>query len=277
MTFTKIRLKWGPGAGDLLTFRFGGINLNDPYLVKSITGLEPPLQPVAISEKAEEGGGYQGRRPDNREIVILMGFQPDYSNNQTVESLRRALYPMLTPKLRYTVNVTLLNDAETETWRTWGYVSKIVPNIFAKDPETQITIECLAPFWVSDQYVYPTPANLSGQTSFTIVNAGDAPSGFEAQFTMTAATTFFRLFTEDEADWIHITYPFQIGDIVYINTTMGSRQVTMTRSGVTTNMLQYFSPNTSWLQLDGGANVFKPNVTTYTCQFWRHTPRYWGI
>jgi hypothetical protein len=280
MTFTKIRLTWGTAAQDTITFRFDALNVTDPYLVKAIAGLEPVTQTVSMSDKAEEGSGYQGKRPDNRQIVILLGFQPDYSIGQSVESLRRALYPMLSPKLGGYVAVQLLNTDETEVWKTWGYVSKMPTNPFSKDPEMQITIDCTSAYFASTTDFLASSAQLtawSGKTTFDVPNIGDATTGFEVNVTLTAANTFFRLFTVDELNWIHITYNFAIGDKIYINTKMGSRAVTMTRGSTVTNMLQYFSPNTSWLQLDGGTNTFKPNMTGYTMTRWKHTPRFWGI
>lgn len=278
MTFTKIRLKWGPRTSDTITFRFDALNMFEPYLVKSITGLEGPDQVVSLSEIAEEGAGLQGVRTDDRQIVIQLGFQPDYSLGQSVEGLRRALYPMRNPKLRYKLTVQLLNEDETEIWQTTGRVSKMPTNPFTKDPEVQITINCLSPYWSSiGQYVHPNPSDISGQTTFTINNSGDATTGFETVVTLTAANSFFRFFTEDESEWIHITYPFAIGDVLTINTSMGSRKVSLNRGGNIINMLQYFSPNTSWLQLDSGDNVLKPNTTSYVINSWTHTPRFWGI
>jgi len=277
MTFTKLRLKWGPKANDTVTFRFGIMNNYEPYLVKGITGLEPVTHTVSLADRAEEGAGFQGRRPDNRQIVVQLGFQPDYSLGQTVESLRRFLYPMLVPKLDYSVQVTLLNEEETETWRTWGQVSKTPTNPFTKEPEMQITIDCLGPYWLGKDYVHPTPNSLSGKLSFDIDNAGDAPTGWEIVVGITAVKTNFEIFRGDSKAWVLITYPFALGDQITINTVMGSRALTLLRNGVTTNMLQYFSPNSTYFQMDGGINTFLPLYTNYTVKSWKHTPRFLGI
>jgi hypothetical protein len=277
MTFTKLRLKWGPNALDTVTLRFGVLNTTEPYLVKVITGLEPVAQPVSLASKAEEGSGFQGKRPDDRQIVVQLGFQPDYSQGQSVESLRRALYPMLVPKLDYSCAVTLLNEDETEQWRTWGHVSKTPTNPFSKDPELQIVIDCLGPYWLGDDYVHPSPSDLSGKSSFTINNIGDAPTGWELVVNVTAAKTNFEIFRGDNKEWVLITYNFAIGDQITINTTMGQRNLTLLRSGATTNLLQFLSPNSTYFQMDGGPNTFNSLYTQYTVKSWKHTPRFLGI
>jgi hypothetical protein len=277
MTFTKLRLKWGPGTNDTVTFRFGVMNTTEPYLVKVISGLEPVTQTVSLADKAEEGSGFQGKRPDNRQIIIQLGFQPDYSLGQSVESLRRALYPMIVPKLDYSCSVVLLNEDETEKWQTWGQVSKMPTNPFSKDPEMQIVIDCLGPYWLGADYVHPSPSDLSGKSSFSINNIGDAPTGWEIVVGITAAKTNFEIFRGDNKAWVLITYNFAIGDQITINTTMGNRNLTLLRGGVTTNLLQYFSPNSSYFQMDGGVNNFLPLYTQYTVKSWKHTPRFLGI
>jgi len=277
MTFTKLRLKWGPKAKDTVTFRFGIMNNVEPYLVKNITGLEPVTQTVSMSEKAEEGSAYQGRRPDDRQIIVTLGFQPDYALGQTIEGLRRALYPMMVPKLAYSVAVTLLNEDETEQWRTWGYVPKMPTNPFTKEPEMQITIDCSGPYWLGADYVHPSPASLSGKSSFEILNTGDAPTGWEAAVVFTQARSNFQFTREDNNAWVLVTYPFSIGDQLTINTVMNNRALTLLRGGVTTNMLQYLSPNSNWWQMDGDTNVIQANTTAYTLKSWKHTPRFLGI
>jgi hypothetical protein len=278
MRYTKLKLTWGPGIGDTLTFALDPMRIASPYSVQSISGLEPPDVVLAMSTKAEEGAVLQGRRANNRQIVILLGFRPEYSSGQSVGELRRKLYGMLTPKLSYNVIIQLTDDTGTDVLQTIGNVSKMDTNPFSKDPQTQITLDCLSPYFTGKTFVHPTPGSLSGGvTSFTVPNDGDAPAGFICNVTINDTQPLFRFFTWDESEWIHITYPFLAGDTIQINTIMGQREVTMTRSGNKVNMLQFLSPNTSWLQLDPGPNQFKPTPTNYTMNSWSSTARYWGI
>jgi hypothetical protein len=284
MNFNKLRLTWGSGAGDTITLALDRMNLVSPYIVQNITGLEPPDLNLVVVTRSDEGGVLTGKRAANREIAILLGFQPQYSSGQTVSDLRRKLYGMLFPKLNGHIDVKLLNDAETDYLTTTAYVKSMDPNIFSKDPQIQIVLSCMSPYFDGIPYTHPSPADLSGKTDFfNITNQGDAPTGFITNVTINAATSFFRFFTEDyvydfdHARFIHITYQFQIGDKLSINTISGQRYCTMVRSGTTINMLQYLSPNTSWLQLDAGLNRINPNIPDYTITSWKHTPRYWGV
>lgn len=277
MKYTKLRLSWGTAPEETVTLSLDQLNYTNPFFIKGVSGLEPPARNNYLSTKAEDGMVYQGYRFENREITILVGFQPEYSTGGNVGDLRQQLYGMLTPRQYGSITATLLTPDETDWIKTTCYAKNLEPNIFTKDPELQIVLSCTSSFFEGIPFVHPNPASLSAKTIFDITNVGNASTGFITQVVMNSTQPFFRFFTEDEQRWVHITYPFVAGDIIDINTTIGQRFATLTRGGVKTNLLQYLSPNTTWLQLDRGLNRFKPTPTDYTITSWAHTPRYLGV
>lgn len=277
MKYTKIEFNWGPSEDNKLLLTLDPLNVSSPYVIKSISGLEPPPVNIAIAKKQGGGGVYQGRSPENRQIVLTLGFQPNHHFGITIGDLRAIFYRMITPRLKGVLTITLYNDAMDDWLRTTGYISNIETNPFSKDPELQVTVDCLSPYLDKGVYVHPNPSCYDKMPLVDIRNEGQAPTGFHMRVVLTGPTSFFRFFTEDSLNWIHITYPFLSGDIIDINTYEGDRSMTLTRGATKTNLIKSLSPNTSWLQLDGGYNRLIPNIITYQITELNFIPRFWGI
>lgn len=277
MKYTKAQFLWGTGGSDKFTFPLNAINSTSPYVVKSITGLEPPPIDVSIGDKAFEGGIYQGRRPQNREIVVTLGFQPNYAIGEDVGTLRTALNVLLNPKLDALLRFRLLNEAETEWVQTSGHIKRMEQNPFSKDPEIQITMPCTSPYFENAASFLASPGALSGLSTFTITNLGDAPTGFFLVLVLNTNINPFKISNSNNSKWMQFNYAFLNGDRIWIDTRAGQRSVKRTRSSVDLNLLPLMTEDSSWLQLDGGATVLDPNTNSYTVEQVAFSSRWWGF
>ena len=129
---------------------------SDVYILKSVEGLGPPEVDVSITKTLNAGGVYQGRQPQNREIVLMIGLNPNYKIGQTVSDLRESLYGFLTPGYLDHVVIEIVNGVTTIA-KTIGYVKKIEINPFSKDPQVQVTLACLKPYFEAPTILYITP------------------------------------------------------------------------------------------------------------------------
>src|SRR4051794_8917947 len=105
MKFTKLRMT-GLNVLDLPVVE---ALLTDKYLLKSVDGLGPPEVDVSIAPTLNGPGVYKGRRPQSRQIVALIGLNPDYNDGETASDLRSALYGMLTPGAKDYISVEIMN------------------------------------------------------------------------------------------------------------------------------------------------------------------------
>lgn len=273
MRFSKVGLSYGPA--DSFVFPLDDGTFTAPFVVRSIDGLDPPGKTVSIGSSLYEGGYLQGSRPINREIVILIGMQPNYSIGETPGDLRDMLYSVLTPKLNVPVSFSLLDDASTVLVTTYGEISKFDSPLFDKDPIAQITMPCTSAFFTKPLYAHPSPGTLL-KNPITITNTGNAPTGFDLSITLTAAMSSFSLTNGNGTGKILLTNPFTIGDVIRIVTIAGSRNVTLTRAGVTTSLLPKLSMDSDYLQLHGGVNTLTPSSTNFDITALSFYPRYWG-
>lgn len=237
------------------------------YILKAADGLGPP----SVSPRIAQGRS-NGKIVADREIVIRVELQPDYTVGEKVSDLRDGLYGLLTPGVSDEVEVQLL-DGATVVATVKGQAKNPEINPFSTAPEMQITISCYTPYLSAPaSTLVATPPN---KLFPVVLNEGSAPAGFtmEVNFIDTRGWWFFTRGDQK----MRFDYPFINGDILKFSTQYGNRYVRLERAGVTTNILKSLSFDSTWIQLHGGLNTFTANTVQYTWGPIRYTPQYWGI
>ena len=145
-----------------------------PYVVKNIDGIGPVGASVATTQYVTKNGSiFQSARTGERNIVITLGMNADYSTTiDPYGELRRALYPVLYPQSKVTL---VIESTELETVEIVGWVESFEPTIFTKDPDIRISIICPDPFFVSQ---VNTVATSTGTNTITVNNPGNVETGF---------------------------------------------------------------------------------------------------
>lgn len=279
MTYDYVILQWGVGGTENVQFNLESPNPVAEYVLESITGLGPAPIDVIIQDKVFEGGTIQGRRPQNKEIVMMIGLRPLYTvGARSVADLRRGLYGILSPRGGYIPTFNVLDlQAVLPTWTIKGYVKAIENNPFTADPQVQITFACDSPYFVHPTFTHPTPSSLNGANPLVITNAGDAPTGFDITIKLTANASFFSLSSSAANQVFRVDYAFLTNDTIRINTIGGQRTVTVTRGATTTNLLNMMTLSSAWIQLLGGVNNLTPSQVTYQVISLSYTSKAWGF
>lgn len=145
-----------------------------PYVVKNIEGIGPVAANIARTNYVtKDGSVFQNSRAVDRNIVITLGLNADYSTTtDPYGELRRALYPVLGPKSQVKL---VFDSTELETVEIGGWVESFEPSIFSKDPDIQISIICPDPYFSSQVNV---SATRTGTGLLTVTNPGNVESGF---------------------------------------------------------------------------------------------------
>lgn len=259
MRFSKISLSFGPA--DQVIFPLDDDVFTSPFVVKSVDGLDPP----AVTN----------RLPQNREIVMMLGLQPNYSLGQGPAELRDTLYGLLSPKLNYPVTFKLLTEGSASLADTTGYISKYEANPFTKDPQVQLVIPCDSPYLALSSVIVPSPGSLS-KAPIPITNPGNVSVGFIFKITFTLSASSFSLTNANGSKIFQVNYSFLNGDILTIKSSP-QRSVSVLRGAVTTNLLSYITTTSEWLQLHGGLNTFTPSTTNYNLTEVSFDPKLWGV
>lgn len=240
----------------------------DPIRIRNIDGLGP----VKATINSTQYGSLDGESFDNsftpkRNIVMTVGLHPDWAN-LTIEYLRQLLYAYFMPE-----NTVRLRFSSTHmpVVEIMGIVESFEPNLFAKDPEYQISIICVQPYFVAiDQTVISGVTGAFGDTVGTDVGyQGNVDTGFVVDITMPESGSLpggETSFDAGEIRLINQTPPTEALFVVpmTISTTTDFRVSTVDGdkyartyplpSGSPTNQLQYVSPGSTWLKLRKGLN-----------------------
>ncbi len=257
---------------NVVDFPIIGVKPTDLYILKNVDGLGPPEVDVSIAQTLNAGGVYQGRRPHSRQIVALVGLNPNYSLGEVPGDLRTSLYGMLTPGYVDNIVVQIIDDEEVVA-STTGYVSKMEINPFSDTPEVQIAVECLQQYLVAENEVFLEPPD---KVSPEIVNLGTAPAGIFMEVQFTTDLPGWTL-SDISGQKMEINYSFLTGDILTIDTRPGHRGIWVSRLGVLTNIIWALSADSIWYMLHGGTNTFSTSSSSFDWGDVFYLPQFWGI
>lgn len=227
--------------------------LSSPYVSRTIDGLGPTEANVSLAQDTAGAGIYLGRRPSLREVVCNIYMNPDYTIGENPQSLRQNLY-LLRP---VTVDGSLLLKLMwqgSEVVRTEVYIKRIEVTPFAKDNVMQLVLAS-----VQDTFQAPSDEVLSppsfSKTKPIFPNVGTAPTGFNLKLTFTGSMKRIGFSQDGTNKYFSVARglegtTFTSGDILEIDTRIGSRGVWVTKGGTTTSLLGFMDPNSTWLTLD---------------------------
>lgn len=280
MNINKIRLL---GVTNV-DFPIIGADPSGPYVLKSADGLGPPERDVFLARTVQEGGVRQGSRTRDRQVVLLVGLQPEWDIGQTSEELRSELYGLLTPPYNLPVGLQLMLG-DTVMGVAQGDISRFETAIFTKDPQVQITVDCDYPYFLAPaiEYQYPTKTVVGGKTAFDVANEGTAPAGFWLKLVLQETVGGSLILSDNHAfgQKMEIGGTWAAGDILEIDTRAGQRGIWKIESGTTTrkSALNDLTPSSPWMQLHKGPNRLLLNRLAFDWEGngFGHTPAFWGV
>lgn len=268
MRFTKLRYN----GLTVVDFPIIGASPQDVYICKGVDGLGPPEIQVSMANTLNAGGFYQGRRALNKQLVALIGLNPNYALGQVPGDLRTTLYGLLAPAEDDSITVQFVDDEEVVA-SIVGYVSKMEINPFAETPEVQVTTDCNSPYLVAPDELFIEPES---KPSPSIENVGTAPAGIHMEVQ----------FTADLAGWtmqhvsgrkMELDYDFLTGDLLTIDTRPGHREISVLRVGVKSNIIYALTEDSIWFMLHGGVNNFATSSSAFDWGDVFYLPQFWGI
>lgn len=264
------------------------MELTNPYetgiVVENITGLGPGKADVNVTElTSSDGSLYNSARLGTRNITMLLRFMfaPD------IETVRQKTYKYFPIKK----HLTLTFETDNRSCYITGYVESNEPVIFDKSEYTQVSIICPDPYFYSlradstvfsgvvSMFEFPfsnevtdneeterflVMSDLQFESEQTVYYSGESEIGVTIRIraigtveNLTIYNTGTREFIKIDTDKMErITgHPIIEGDEITICTVKGKKSITLLRDGVTTNILNCMTKDSSWIQLVKGDNV----------------------
>lgn len=243
------------------------LSTSPDYTVYKVTGLQPPAVVVNSSSNATyDGVSINSVRVDQRNIVIYVAIEG------AVETNRINLYKYF--PLKQTVTVFFKND--TRDVCIEGVVELIECDLFTNKQVAQISLICPQPYFraveelvsyfsdITSLFTFPFSIPESGMEISTItnnvrksiVNSGDVASGIIIELNAIGAVVNPVIYDVFKRTHIKLMFTMQANDRIIINTNVGKKSITLVRSGVSSNIMGYMYPDSNWLTLAAGDNVF---------------------
>lgn len=243
-----------------------------PFIFEKITGTGAEDAQLMTSEPAgHDGKAFSGMYLGDREITVYVHIKG--ASREELYANRQALMSLLNPTLHRDGALGRLEYANDHgTW--WiPAVVKRGPQGATREghyhPSEQLVFSCPDPYWRDMTPEHARMAYLGGGMRFpirfgavrfgargykaTMYNRGDCPAPVSVE--ITGPSTEPQIIKVRTGEYIRVKRPLYEGDVLLIDTTPGSRSVTIRRAGggVETAM-GYMDLSSTWFQLDPGDN-----------------------
>lgn len=243
------------------------LSTSPKYSVYKITGLQPPAVSINSSSNATtDGSSINSVRVGTRNIVIYMTLGGD------VEESRLGLYKIFPLKK----SITLYFKNGKRDVYIEGRVEVIECDQFTKKQIAQISILCPQPYFKAAEDLVSYFSDISALFSFpfslaaegvelssitrnvrkSIINTGDIESGLIIDLYAVGEVLNPVIYDVFQRTHIKLKFAMIAGDRIVINTNAGAKSITLIRGGVESNIMGYMLPDSAWLTLGAGDNVF---------------------
>ena len=273
------------GENEIANFDFQDPNSDNPYLARSILGLDAPdIISKFYGFSTTNRDRLYDFSMDPKEVVIRVVLRPQKAIGETYSSLRDRLYRAISSYRGGEIDIRFNTGV---AWFAYlrGIISKFEAPLFSKSPEVQLTINCEDPIIRGFNASHLTQdSSPSGLEPFVVVDAlSTAPHGFQIEVTLTDDMSSFaivdRLAIGPAADWeFRLVYPFETGDIINVNSQTGERAVTVKRGTDITPIADRIAPDSVWPILFPGTNYLTfSSPSDMTLEYVEFTPEFWGV
>lgn len=265
------------------------IDLTSPeksgLLVKSITGLGSSADINTSDIATSDGEVFNSARMKTRDIVLTF-----YYDEIDPESSRLKTYKYFPIKKKVRLSfVTGQNKCYID-----GYVEKNETTIFNKQTYGAITVQCPDPYFYSDskvttimsgiqaEFEFPFDKETGSETSIemselrimkerSVYYTGNVDTGIVISMHLLGAVTGLVIYNantrekmtfDDDVIKTIMGSTLQVLDDINVSTVNGNKYVTLTRNGVTTNIVNAVARSSDWFTLTQGDNVFTYTATT---------------
>lgn len=254
----------------------------DPLQILDIDGLEPVKAAITTSPYgAFDGEAFVGASVGKRNIVLTIGLNPNW-HTQTTAELRSLLYNYFMPKLPVQLR---FESSHYPKCQIEGIVEDVKPNIFAKDPQVQVSIICPSPDFIAVEAEVYTGLTSAGDIWEDIDYVGTVPAGFVLKATRAVGTPSENpiqvMITGEQAPQTFIarglisdSYRWEMSSVP------GQKYVRSVNIslGTVTNYLNDVASDAIWPMLYPSQNKLSV-VTTVVAQNWElsYFPRFGGL
>lgn len=263
------------------------------YSILDIQGLNPPSATINTSDVSLfDGAKFNSAKVNMRSINISIAINKEAEKNR-IELFKVARTKQ--PIRLYYANGR--RDVYVE-----GYVESFEIDYFAMKQSAAISILCPEPYFKAANELIeevnliigafhfpfaiekeaPMPFSYYGEIfEINVENVGDIACGISIEIHASGQVTNPKIFNRETREFFGLTFVMKEGDVAYINTQKGKKEVKLLREGKYINIFNSIAKGSTWLQLETGDNVLTyegdGSSTDYMAVRFIHHPLYEGV
>lgn len=263
--------------GGRLEFSIGSVYHTN--VSKDVSGLSSFDSTIYETESMGQHGSTEvGVRIETRDVDVHCKVNnPDKAVQL---KLRRDALRILNPELKGTLYYNFGSFQRQVGAKVTGKPEFTQEAIF---PELNVTFHCSDPFWTHgvesqetiaswiEDWYFPTviwrddPDSMifghrENNLIVDIYNDGDVSTGMRVVFSALADVENPELFAVNSREYIKINYTMAAGDTITVDTSYGSKSITLKHNGIESNIYRYMDPDSTFMQLAVGDNLFRYNA-----------------
>jgi hypothetical protein len=267
------------------------VSNSDSYIIKNISGLDSDdISPAFFADNSSGLNYYNVSMPE-RTVTMLIGLNPQYSSNETANSLRNNLYKMVSFTRNSLIELRFMENA-THISSLFGFVTKFESSLFTTNSDVQITFRCDQPLFLAPQAVTltsPTAGQLFVGSDISTYswtdNLSTAAHGFKMQILFPSTITSLTI--ESIPDYNKATFSANIAvstanSVLYFSSEKNNKYfyielpngtiVEKAHTIVSGSIWPMMYPGNSYISIDTSRAT-----NNYVLQSLSYTPTYWGV
>lgn len=260
-----------------------------PYTITEFSGLNPPDATINTNQAALlDGGFFNSSKLQMRNINLAFAIEAPAEEN------RLNVYKVIQSKQKIKL---YFKSEQLDIWIE-GYVESLDFSYFAMKNIATVNILCPAPYFKGAQEIinelhtlipmfhFPTEGDIifgriDPQVSVEVENEGSVETGLTFELYAKNTVSGPKIFNYQTNEFMGIDIDMEMGDLITITTGQGNKTITLLRNAVETNIFNYLSKDSTWLQLTPGGTVFVYEVaegsTTNLDITIKHYDQYEGV
>lgn len=263
--------------GSILTMPLADIS--DGIVIADIEGLDPVKATIITTSSANQNGTqFHNVILDDRNIKITIEMHPD-EVTQTVASIRAKLYEFFMSSFALKFTFRTEEGLEVEIF---GRVESFDNAHFTAEPSVVVSVICFDPIFIDPELESIDGSTVSTATNFEIDYVGSFKTSVIFTLTLDRDLSEFTIYsTMPDGSIRNLDFALAMlsGDVLVIDTTPGNKTITQYRGGsVLAYPLYAVSPQSSWIEIQPGTNIFRVYATGAAIPFTlEYHNRYGGL
>ena len=260
-----------------LSFTIRDIANQFPYQVKGATGLDADDIATVYYGASSVGEKYHDLTLQKRVISLKLNLNPNAAIGSSYSKLRDDVYKLIAATRSGLITLRLLEDTITKA-QISGFITKVESDLFSKNPDIGITIECEYPLFRSPSDIYVQDQYLETFPDVVHDEHSTAPHGLTL---FAQCLTDFPSFimTDDNSEWSFNVSPlggFFAGDILTVSNETNEKLLSITRGSSVIHLADALQPNSVWPVIFPGDNVILCNANVSWLGI-LYKATYWGV